>query len=754
MIIKLLINVDNKLLLNKFLINRESNKIIIKSLDIVQSIIKVPIYNTINGIDYYPVLFPLIMPIKDEQVFNPYIILSSYNFNFQNELDFFSQISEILVSKFNLNLISFENLLENVKLFSEIINQHYLLYINFNILKEITNINNFINELWMCINLCKLFTIYTLIKYSTINNKNIKEITKEINLNKKMFVISNNIKLLKYNLMSQTDNAMNFIDYYSTNFEKPLMLDELKPNFNYYIVIDKTCNITDTDIIKTEESKYTNKIMKINIKKIIKNIIEINQLKNIIFENYKWYNYHPNIKMDKSYIIYQTFINNSYTTEIITNGLVIDNIHSLKILEYYMENQHISNLISLNLIYDNLKEFMTDMNILKLNSYSDSFFDYITKKYSNNDKSKIFEILEILFSNYNYPFKNNRHELDSLFNNILYFSVYNYKHIWVHNKFNLNTNIDLLHPDINSFIPGKLKNLYINLMKMMCQVINDDFDAITYNQKFYSDYLHKNVIKILITDTTNLTPCLFKTLTKPLSYEKFKNIVQTNSLLIDIGNRLTWSNLPKKLNYLNIFYKNESIVFYQDKLNKNIIPDTIDYRIKKIIENPFEMYKYMRKEKDFIRWTKFISNKIIQLYLIPISLSTDDFNYIGKLIYLLFNITEQNIKDETYINFINFCHEHSRLVLDNNRINLKIREYFPSLKCNINLGFFAKHLTWNKETISFDENNIEKSVEILNLELKLQNATKKYYKYKAKYLESKDIEINKKNISDTSSIMP
>jgi hypothetical protein len=240
---------------------------------------------------------------------------------------------------------------------------------------------------------------------------------------------------------------------------------------------------------------------------------------------------------------------------------------------------------------------------------------------------------------------------------------------------------------------------------------------------------------------------------------KFKNIISTNILLSDICNKLNWSNLPKKLNYLNIFYKNHDIVHYQDKINKNIIPENFDNRIKKVIENPFEMYKYLRKEKDFIRWTKFISDKIILLYHVPISLSSDDFDLIGKLINLLFNINEQNIKDQSYINFITFCNSNNKLILDSNRINFKIKEHFPSLKTNINLGFLAKHLTWDKESITFEEIiNQEKTTDVLALEMKLHIATKKYYKYKAKYLETKESEISIENptnlASDTSSILP
>jgi septum formation topological specificity factor MinE len=299
----------------------------------------------------------------------------------------------------------------------------------------------------------------------------------------------------------------------------------------------------------------------------------------------------------------------------------------------------------------------------------------------------------------------------------------------------------------------------------MSQMINNEFESITYNQKFYSDYLHRNIIKILLSNNNQLTTNLLNNLMKSSNMEKFKNIVSTNMLLIDISNKLNWSNLPKKLNYLNFFYKNDAIVYYQDKINKNIMPDNFDGRIKKVIENPFEMFKFLRKEKDFVKWTKFISEKVIQLYYVPISLSSEDFGSIGKLIYLLYNINDQNTKDPSYINFINFCNLNSKLILDSNRINLKIKEYFPNLKTNINLGFLAKHLTWDKESITFEEqNNQDKTPDVLALEMKLHIATKKYYKYKAKYLETKDEDINtaiinfkedqKKLASDTSSVLP
>lgn len=780
MISKLQICVDGKIIMNKFSINQYDNNIIINSYDCKDKVIKVPVYNQFNGIDYVGICFPLKMIVINKNIFNPFTILSSYNFRNENDLDFFNCLENLIVKKFNLKFLRFNDFLsdsfKNINPI-KIINDNYEGALTLeNLQTEPYNFSNFISDLWFDINLIKFSVIYTLCKFPNLSNKNLKEILQKYNFPKKILTISNQIRNIKYSINNNiSEQTMCFNEYMCFNFVEPLKLIDIKPNSYYYIVINKNeitssndPNIaSDTNIIASDTNN-SNKVIKIYTKKINKNIIALNDTKNILYENYKWYYYHPNLNVDKNYIIYQTFVSNNFTNEVIKNILSIDIIHCNKILEYYQKESKISNLIILQNIFNESKTYLDDITILKSNSYTNIFFEYITKKYSSPDDPKIYEILSILFENYNYPLKTNRHDIDPIFDNILYFSLYNYKQILVNTKLNGFSNFsnEILHPNVNSIIPVKLKNLYINLLKVMSQVINNDFEAITYNQKFYCDYLHKNIIKLFFSDSNCLSINLFKILTSNNNFEKFKHIVSTNLLLIDITSKITWNNLPKKLNYLNVFYKNDEIIHYQDKINKNIIPDNFDSRIKKVIENPFEMYRYLRKEKDFEKWTKFMSDKIIQLYHVPISLSSDDFNHIGKIIYLLFNIVDQNTKDKTYVNFIEFCNIHNKLVLDSNRINIKIRECFPYLKVNINLGFLAKHLTWDKESISFDDQNQnkEKSEDVLALEMKLHIATKKYYKYKVKYLESKDIDVssaliaykeNQKIIgSDTSSVMP
>jgi hypothetical protein len=780
MIIKLHIWFENKIILNKFKLNICNNAIIIESIDNKKSIIKIIVYNKYNGIDYIPVCFPLKMYIIDNLVFNPYIILSSYNLSSDNSIDFFYNIEKILNTKYNLKYIHFDDLSGNStdKLcLIHLINNNYPdIYTLNNLENSISDISLFINNLWFDINMIKLLIIFIFVKLPHLTSKNIKKMCKKYNVSNKILFIFNQIKHFKYILTNNKhDYFMTYLEYNNYNFSKSLELSDIKSNSYYYLVINKidilpqkikystmfsndscttlsctvlgeTTSSVSTSIIVSDNIISNNKVIKILVSKINKNIITIrksNKLnsinnKKIIFEDYKWYYYHPNINIDKNYIIFNTYINNDITCEIIKLLFQIDIQHSIKILEYYQNNNKLSNLLILPHVFEGLQIYFDDIAILKSNSYTSEFFEYITKKYSNNDNPIIYEILSILFIQYNYPLKTNRHDLDDIFDYILYFSLYNYKYIIL-----IQDSIEIINPLINNNIPYKIKNLYINLLKTLYKIINNNFESITYNQKFYYDYLYKHIIKFFFTNSNKLLIKLFKKLVSQNNFNKFKKIISTNFLLIDVANKLSWNTLSKNLHYLNIFYKNCDIIFYQDKLNKTIIPKNFDIKIKKIIENPFEMYRYLRKKIDFEKWTLFISDKIPQIFYIPVSLSTEDFTYIGTLIYLLFNIEEQNIKEPTYINFIKFCNEHIHLIVESKRININMKEYFSCLKININLGFLAKHLIQNKDTIYLEQpvSNDIKENNIKELELKLQTALQKYHKYKHKY-KNKYIESN------------
>ena len=147
------------------------------------------------------------------------------------------------------------------------------------------------------------------------------------------------------------------------------------------------------------------------------------------------------------------------------------------------------------------------------------------------------------------------------------------------------------------------------------------------------------------------------------------------------------------------------------------------------------MYKYLKKEKDFIKWTKFIKNNINELYEKKISVSDADLILLGKLIHKLYNVEVQDLKDSKYIDLVNFCQKNKKLILSENRINLMIREKFNSIQFSLNLGFFAKHLNFSNNIEQKIE--LEENIEINTINMQLKKVTKKYYKYKGKYMRTK-----------------
>jgi hypothetical protein len=196
---------------------------------------------------------------------------------------------------------------------------------------------------------------------------------------------------------------------------------------------------------------------------------------------------------------------------------------------------------------------------------------------------------------------------------------------------------------------------------------------------------------------------------------------------------------------------NSKYIFYKDKFNKIIFPDGFDTRIKTIIINPFEMFKYLKKENDYYKWLKFLGIRCFDLYAVPKSLSSEDFLNLSKIIFSLINVKEQNLKEETYSKFINYCNKFPKLIMDDSsRINLKIKDYFSYGSCNINLGILAKHINTNQlNYMTLPNDDIEEQV--TKLENKLNIITQKYLKYKKKYLMIKNNQFDFiSNISNTS----
>jgi len=719
MIIKLPICNDNKIIYTNFLLEKKINKYILqlfnRNYEKKISKIKVPLCNNFEGISYLDLMLPMELTLINNKIFfNNFmqkILLSQNNL----PIDFFYNL-EIYLKEDKNTFLTITDLNNNEKNLWKYWNNY-----DDNIPTETSNIT--IKKLWEVVQLYLNFGIFLIYKNPLYTNKTIKDYLHSFELNKRITNITNSIKNIKYSMNSSNDYTIN--EHCNHITTKQIKISDLKIGFKYFI-------------------KNNNKFFQIEIKNIVDNMIYTNNNQAYIFSNYEWYFYIPNLEFTNELILFNLLNNKHIYAELFEKtNLKIESIHSQKLLEFYTnDNNDISINSSLAVLRKFFEKEFDDFTILENNNYSDMFFEYITKKYTS--LSEIQSVFKILFTNYNYPLKQNK--LDKNFDNILYYSINNLEKIVKEGT----TDKVFIENNINDVIPFKVRTLYYNIIQLFYSIlIKNNYQTLYFNQKFFNDYLHRSILKNILSNKTQSSN-LFLSKLSNIQQTKIANILQNTLLCIDVGNRLSWNNLPKKLAYLEIFYSNKELILNGDKLNKNIFIDNYDSRIKRIIEYPYEMFKYLRKEKDFIKWLKFLGPFILELFYTPISLSSDDLSHLGKIIFLMVNIQEQNLKDESYIAFLNYSQKYNKLIIDNTRVNIKIKEYFGFIKCTLNLGFLAKHLIYNKPEIEL-EDDIDKTSDIILLEKSLKNITKKYYKYKFKYFKTKNP--NQIEIQNTSTSM-
>lgn len=553
--------------------------------------------------------------------------------------------------------------LKNIKSIVDYINKEYLLTIqNTNILRNY----------WDTTQLVLNFSVYNI--WLTINHPTFK-----IKIIKKLQFYFNIIKNVKFNI-DYSDNY-NICEHLDNLLKINVELDQIKINNNYYIF-------------------RNNKFFFVNVINIYNNIIEINNKSMIDYNNYIWYYYNIDINItdDKIYFI---FLNNSDIIKTILQNIIptfISNNIS-KLFKYYTTEKYDYNIIYL------LKK--NELDILKTCEYTNIYFVELCSIYPN-----FILILNILFENFSYPMKYNKKELHPIFDRIIYLSLLNIDKLSYIDKNKLTF--------INIAIPNKIKTIYFNIIKIFYYLINKNKNTI----KYISDSLYFHIIKLFLS-TDNLTINLLCKIIPQKELTEFKNELLIYLVIIDCLNKLKWTNINKKLEYIKYIYDNNSLLMFNDKTNKNIFPLNFDIKLKNILINPFEMFKYIHNKDDFIKWVWFLENKITMIFYNPISLSSFDLECIGYLIFYLVNIKIQNIDDINYRIFIDFCNKYPKLIIDDKQINIKIKEIFTFLKCNINLGLLHKHLIQSNNIIDLTINN--KITDDINI------ITKKYLKYKKKY---------------------
>ena len=554
----------------------------------------------------------------------------------------------------------------------------------------------------------------------------INTINEKYNKNYKLFCyknINNIMNILKLqNDNTNTDTDMDTdIDTNINNNSLSKLYNRVSKYINFCL-----CIIIGENISKVSQ---TSKILKIiNLIKLINftfygNTMSINDHIEHIYNNklHKkncYYFYEANNKIIK--IKYNDKIKNlnPYPTKYksfininnLINYLIINKFSDLFYLTSNVINKkkHHLNIYLYSKLFDSFDNFI-QYEIKENNTKNVYLLSF--EKFKNNINNYDETIINNLLSSFIFPINFDRRTLNENFIKILY---YCYKY---HDQLN--------HLNINH----KIKSIIFFIIKIFKSFENNDYDIIC-NSRIYTENILYSIIKIILLNNNDLLNSLNINIDVQLLKQKFIN----NIITIHILNNISWNTIPKQLSALkyiiNIKDKCKDLIFVDGKINKHY---SMDNRLKKVIVEPILMFNYLKKKDDFYKWLvtfKEITNKIFNNM---INLDSNDYYKLSDILFTYSKIKNQKSDDINYKRLLILLKKDSKLILFNDRINIKFKDIFKNI--NINLGYLARDII-NEETISVSisediESVVSDSTETIN---KLK---KKYYKYKGKYLEMK-----------------
>ena len=678
MIIKLPIKLNDKIYKENFDLVIEKN---IVQLNIVNNDSFVDVIYTNNyGINYYPIYFPLKFIITDNLLLNEYYFITGLlKSNIISDTNFFNILLEKInnVTNKKLNYIQIEKLNSNLidKIISIVNNE-----INF-----VTKISNNMNFNELLKNIYNKYQFYLNISLSLILISNLKnEITNPSKRVKSCMNEIYNKNLFFYGINTTIKNHLTFIN------------NKLKKK-----------DITDQYLFVKNKK---NKILKLFVEKIDDDYICCKN-KKLSLDNYEYFLYPPKFK--KNLNIRNLFYNLINDNSLFPLFKIIykNNIDYIKLINYFSDRNY--DCLVKSSFLKNLT--LNDDNIIQLeNSICDEkvSFDYFKKelKLLNFDKKIFIKLLK----NYNYPLNYIKTDFSNTFKKILYF-IYHFKD-------NVKKNKDTL-------FNTKYKNLFLFILLFYDYYSKHDLDIIN-NTKIYYDNLYFQIIYFHFFD-------IFNIFEKNNKFYNFKENLVINLKLYQIVSFLTWKNFKYNLDKLKYLSdnKNNKLVFYDKKIKKSLYIN-FDNNLLKIVYNPFIMCQFLIKKKDFIKWVNIFCDYINLIYDNIIKVKVDDYSKIGKILFHISNIEDQNMNNKKYKEIIDYLCVNSHLIIYNGRININIKEIFNNK--NLNLGYLSKHILFT----NIDSVVLSDSEENNDISEKYKSTKKKYYKYKSKYLELKTSEIS------------
>lgn len=597
----------------------------------------------------------------------------------------------------------------------------------------IQGINTFYNKKYIYFNNIKQQAIINTIKLNTENDNT--ECKSVGNLIHRIFLKIN--RYLNFSLSMMLANENNSVLYSSKVVQIINTIKQQVINFygNEMSVDEHMQHIINRELIKKNKKYFVSNDS--NIK-----LMSINNCKNIT--NITTYppKFNQYIKLD-NLIKYLIVYRYNKMIEIVANIIYKKNPIYIKLALSIESNDNLTVLKNLS---NNIKVYEEQYIQYKKDIPDDISFDKFKELVDLEPLFNI-DILKNLFINLTNMLNYNKKLINPTFAKILYYSFKYYNNILAPPNQNKDdcldkpsavserliksiTKSDCLDTWCNNSILNsinyKIKSTYLFILKIY--KLLDTNESTIFNIRIYTDSFVNMIIKILLfNDTFNL----FSNISTKIP--KIQKIFIENTTIYNILSNLTWKNISKQINQFKYVVDmkptHNMLYIVDDKINKYIVT-SMDNRLKKIIIDPLIMFSYLKKESDYYKWIINFKDYIRKIFYNPIILQDIDYIKISKFIYLLSKVDIQSLDNQEYNRLINYLRLNPSIIMFNDRINIKLKYVCKNI--NFNLGFLAKHINEyiEKTPISITEEDD-------NIKQELDKITRKYYKYKGRYLEIK-----------------
>lgn len=374
--------------------------------------------------------------------------------------------------------------------------------------------------------------------------------------------------------------------------------------------------------------------------------------------------------------------------EIIINKIYKTNFY-FHFYKYYLKN-NIDYLIYLKLL---------NIDIIHIDNKYKTYFNDVLDISKENISFELFKMIINKDINYNKNILNNlfiicdkssliinKNKLSNTFKKILYYSY----------KFIKKINIKEL------VLSNKIRFIY-NIIYDSLKKMNEKSNFIN-NKKIYEKSINTILFKIIFCNEN-----IFDL-----------DITILNNIIKNFNNNLVIYNISKNINYFYINYQTDYYRYIFNEINKNIMFDIQDSKIKEIIQKPYIILNNMNDKLSILKWLNIIKKYINIMFYQPIKMTCTDIINLSEILYYISKVSEQKLNNNYYRNLIFISSKFKNLLIYNDRINLKINDIFTNK--NINLGYLVKNIKNNNIVVLYEENDY------------INKYKMKYLKYKGKYL--------------------